>query len=81
MAFRVSQLDLNDAPAGFNDGSETDCTFAINWYLNPNVMVKMNFVHAMVDAHSQGNSTANYYGLMPTSGTDNIFETRFQIAF
>ncbi|MGA2735097.1 MAG: porin [Syntrophobacteraceae bacterium] len=81
LAFRISQLDVNDFNAGFFGGMETDITAGLNWYLNPNVMVKMNFVHAMVDAHSQGNSTANYYGLMPTSGTDNIFETRFQIAF
>jgi phosphate-selective porin OprO/OprP len=82
LAFRVSQLDVNDFAAGFFGGLETDITAGINWYLNPNVMVKMNYVHAMVDAHSQGNSsTANFYGLMPTSGTDNIFETRFQIAF
>jgi phosphate-selective porin OprO/OprP len=81
LALRVSQLDVNDFAAGFFGGMETDITAGVNWYLNPSVMVKMNYVHAMVDAHSQGGNGANYYGLMPTSGTDNIFETRFQIAF
>jgi phosphate-selective porin OprO/OprP len=82
VAFRISQLNDNDSNSGFNGGLETDYTFGINWYLNPNVMVKMNYVHALVDAHSHGvGSNANYYGSLPTNGTDNIFETRFQIAF
>jgi phosphate-selective porin OprO/OprP len=75
VAFRVSQLSLEDASAGFDCGTETDYTAALNWYLNPNVMVKFNYVYAHVDAHSQP------YGDLLTSGNDNIFETRFQIAF
>jgi len=44
-------------------------------------MVKMNYVRAVVDVHG-GASPSNYYGsLIPTTGNDNIFETRFQIAF
>ncbi|MGD0398948.1 MAG: porin [Syntrophobacteraceae bacterium] len=80
LAFRVSQLDVNDLGAGFNGGCETDYTVGLNWYLNPNVMVKMDYVYATVGAHS-GGLPNNYYGNLISSGTDNIFETRFQIAF
>jgi phosphate-selective porin OprO/OprP len=81
LAFRVSQLDDNDTGAGFYGGMETDYTVGINWYLNPNVMVKMDYVHVEIGAHSTGVGTNNYYGNMPTSGSDDIVETRFQIAF
>ena len=75
VAFRVSNMDVDDINAGFNGGNETDYTFAVNWYLNPNVMVKMNYIYAHVNAHSDG------YGDLLSNGNDNIFETRFQIAF
>ncbi len=75
LAFRVSQLDTNDYRAGFYGGLETDYTAGLNWYLNPYVELRMNYILALVDAHPLG------YGNLPTSGADNIFETRFQIAF
>jgi phosphate-selective porin OprO/OprP len=81
LAARVSQLDVNDAKAGFNGGLETDYTLGINWYLNPNVMVKMDYVHATVDSHLAPAGTNNSYGTLGANGSDNIFETRFQIAF
>jgi hypothetical protein len=40
----------------------------------------MDYVYATVGAHS-GGLPNNYYGNLISSGTDNIFETRFQIAF
>jgi len=82
VAFKISQLDTNDIAAGFNGGKETDYTFAINWYLNPNMMVKMNYVRAEVDSHNTLTGGANAgYGLLPALSSDNIFETRFQVAF
>jgi phosphate-selective porin OprO/OprP len=75
VAFRVSQLNLSDISAGFDDGRETNFTVGVNWYLNPNVMVKLNYVHADVTAHTQP------YGQLTSNGSDNIFESRFQIAF
>jgi phosphate-selective porin OprO/OprP len=82
VAFKISQLDTNDTTAGFNGGVETDYTFGINWYLNPNMMVKMNFVRAEVDSHNTLTTGANAgYGLLPQASSDNIFETRFQVAF
>ncbi|MGA2228917.1 MAG: porin [Syntrophobacteraceae bacterium] len=74
VAFRVSQLNTTDHTAGFNGGLETDYTAAVNWYLNPYVEMKMNYIHADVGQHSG-------YGNLLTSGSDNIYETRFQIAF
>lgn len=74
VAFRVSQLNTNDSAAGFNGGLETDYTAGLNWYLNPYVEMKMNYIHADVNPHSG-------YGNLLTSGSDNIYETRFQIAF
>lgn len=86
LAFRVSQLDTNDIAAGFNGGKETDYTVGLNWYLNPYVEVYFNYIHAVVDGHNVLNSVTNpgangAYGGLPFGGTDNIFETRFQIAF
>ncbi len=86
LAFRVSQLDLNDPTSGFNGGFETDYTAGINWYLNPNVMVKMNYVHAEVQGNTAPTTTPpttlplgeSFFG---TTGTDNIYEMRFQVAF
>ena len=75
LCFRVSDVNLNDAAAGFNGGHETDFTAGINWYLNADVLVKLNYIYAYVGAHPNG------YGNLTTSGTDNIFESRFQVAF
>jgi phosphate-selective porin OprO/OprP len=82
VAFRVSNLDLNDPAAGFTGGNETDFTAGLNWYLNPNVMVKFNYIYATVGAHAaEKNTLLSGATALPTSGSDNIFETRFQIAF
>ncbi|MGO8945456.1 MAG: porin [Syntrophobacteraceae bacterium] len=75
LCFRVSNVDLNDAAAGFNGGNETDFTAGINWYLNADFLVKLNYIYATVGAHPNG------YGNLTTSASDNIFESRFQVAF
>ena len=82
MAFRVSNLDLNDPAARFTGGDETDFTIGLNWYLNPNVMVKMNYIYAMIGTHAEeANTLVSNPGALISGGVDNIFETRFQIAF
>ncbi len=82
MAFRVSNLDLNDPAAHFTGGDETDFTIGLNWYLNPNVMIKMNYIYAMIGAHAEeANTLVSNPGTLISGGVDNIFETRFQIAF
>jgi phosphate-selective porin OprO/OprP len=75
LAFRVSNVDLNDISAGFNGGNEIDFTAGLNWYLTADVLWKFNYIHANVDSHPTG------YGNLLTSGSDNIFESRFQVAF
>jgi phosphate-selective porin OprO/OprP len=80
IAFRVSNLNLNDSSAGFSGGNETDYTAGINWYLNPNVMLKMNYVYATVGAHAAEQLINDATPLLH-QGNDNIFEARFQIAF
>ena len=50
LAFRVSNVNLDDAAAGFNGGNETDYTAGINWYLNADVLLKLNYIHAYVGA-------------------------------
>ena len=42
LALRYSRLDLADA--GVDGGEVSDWTFALNWYLNPNTRVRMNYV-------------------------------------
>jgi len=42
----------------------------------------MEYVHAAVGSHNSVAAGANTsYGLLPVASSDNIFETRFQIAF
>lgn len=45
---RVSYLDLSDGPVV--GGEETNITLGINWYLNPNMKLMFNYVHAMAES-------------------------------
>jgi phosphate-selective porin OprO and OprP len=47
IALRYSHLDLNND--GVNGGRLNDITAGVNWYLNPNAKLQVNYVHAMVD--------------------------------
>ena len=47
LAARYSELDLSDD--GVEGGRLQDITAGINWYLNPNTRVTLNYVHASVD--------------------------------
>jgi len=62
---RYSHLDLEDGDV--NGGEQDDITLGLNWYLNPNVRVMLNYVYA--DAEDK------YDGEM------HAFQTRFQIDF
>ena len=42
LAFRYSQLDLNDGP--YQGGQLTDMTAGVNWYLNPNTRFMVNYI-------------------------------------
>ncbi len=50
VAFRLSGLDLRDGAV--DEGRLEDATLAVNWYLNPNVKMQMNYIRA--DADEQG---------------------------
>jgi len=64
---RYSELDLNDSGAKIAGGSESDTTLGVNWYLNPNMRVMFNWIHAMTDK--------------PDNGDADIFLSRFQVDF
>jgi phosphate-selective porin OprO/OprP len=63
LAFRYSKLDLNDG--AYQGGQLTDYTAGLNWYLNPNTRVMVNyFISDVADG-----------------GRGRILQTRFQVAF
>jgi phosphate-selective porin OprO/OprP len=61
LAARFSRLDLDDGAA--RGGALNDVTLALNWYLNPNVKVMLNYVFADRE----------------DLGTANVFQMRFHI--
>ena len=63
LAARYDILDLNDKD--IRGGVMKDFTFAVNWYLNPNLRWTVNYVHSDVKK----------------SGSANIYETRFMVFF
>lgn len=63
IAARYSYLDLKDSD--INGGMMSDATVGLNWYLNPNMRIMGNYVHA------------NRNGI----GYADILETRFQVNF
>ena len=65
IAVRYSHLDLEDGDV--NGGELDDITLGLNWYLNPNVRVMLNYVYADADKMYDGQMHA--------------FQTRFQIDF
>lgn len=65
IAARYSHLDLEDG--AINGGELDDITVGLNWYLNPNTRVMLNYVYA---------DASDLY-----DGEAHIFQTRFQIDF
>ena len=63
LAARYSTLDLNDKD--IRGGELGNFTFAVNWYLNPNLRWTLNYVHAD----------------LKNSGAANIFQSRFMVFF
>jgi phosphate-selective porin OprO/OprP len=70
LAVRFSMLDLSDED--IYGGEETNITGGVNWYLNPNMRVMLNYVNASVDELAALNSP---------KGKANIFMMRFQLDF
>jgi len=46
VAARYSFLSLDDKNAGISGGIANDITLGLNWYLNPNMRLMVNWVHA-----------------------------------
>ncbi|MCP4254488.1 MAG: hypothetical protein GY775_13985 [Candidatus Scalindua sp.] len=69
VAARYSELDLSDK---YVDGGRlNDTTLGLNWYLNPNTRVMLNYVHAGLDLSDLNIKNANA----------DIASIRFQIDF
>jgi len=71
IALRYSQLDLNDA--GIQGGEEENITVGLNWHLNNNTRVLLNYVHAEIENSLAVNSI--------TDADLDILQMRFQIDF
>lgn len=65
IALRYSSLDLDDGPS---EDKLDDITLGYNWYVNPNVAVKVNYVHSEFEDSSVDDSA-------------DIFVVRFQFDF
>lgn len=63
LALRYSELDLDDG--GIAGGDVDDITVGLNWYLNPNVRVMLNYVRS--DDEDNGDL--------------DVFQTRFELDF
>ena len=71
LAARYSTVDLDDA--NVEGGAANDITVGLNWYLNPNTVVKLNYANIDVE---------NAHGAGPIGdGTINVFGMRFQVDF
>lgn len=66
VALRYSALDLNDGPV--RGGEMDDWTFALNWYLNANTRIMLNYILS----HPENDLN---------DGDVEILQTRFQIDF
>ena len=70
LAARWSALDLNSEDV--RGGRLQDVTAGVNWYLNPNMRVMLNYVHAMVRDRDSGNVVVD-------SESADIVQMRFQV--
>jgi phosphate-selective porin OprO/OprP len=58
---RYSFLDLQDS--GIAGGELTDWTLGVNWYLNPNFRIMLDYVHADVDDGAADGGEADIIGM------------------
>jgi phosphate-selective porin OprO/OprP len=61
VAARYSWINLTQKNVLGNDLQ--DFTFGLNWYLNPYLRAKFNYVRAFLDDPVTGRSTTNLYGM------------------
>ena len=67
---RYSKLDLSDRD--IDGGNLDDITLGVNWYLNPNTRVTLNYVHADTDLSNVGDTK---------DGNADLVAMRFYIDF
>ncbi|HIA47951.1 MAG TPA: porin [Candidatus Hydrogenedentes bacterium] len=70
LLIRYSQIDLEDS--GYTGGELTDLTLGVNWHLNPNMKVMLNYIHGELED-----------GLLGVGEEDDIdyIMTRFQVTW
>lgn len=71
LALRWSALDLNSEDV--EGGELRDITAGVNWYLNPNARVMLNYVHAMVEDRDSGGV------IIDDRESADIVQMRFQV--
>ena len=72
LALRYSSIDLNDN--GENGGEMDDITFGLNWYLENNIRLMVNYIHYDADSYKDSSKYIE-------DQDDNIFQTRLQWFF
>lgn len=58
---RYSEIDLNDE--GIKGGRLQDITLGFNWYLNPNTIIRVNYVHADAAISETDDASADILGI------------------
>jgi phosphate-selective porin OprO/OprP len=86
IAGRYSVVNLNDQvgqPFGIAGGQQSIFTAGLNWYVNNNIMFKLNYLHGSIDKTAFAINAANA-NLVPAGNVGANFDAvagRMQIAF